>query len=127
MLNRYQKISEENYKKLLAYIGHIRSAGLAFPSHNGKVNKTAVAVACGFNRETFDQNERFRDCLAAAVTELGLQIEEQVASDKLNSADKAQIARLEQQVAALRSENLELRRKVKRYEHMVSTGRRVIP
>jgi uncharacterized protein YceH (UPF0502 family) len=127
MLNRFQKISEENYDKLLSYIGNLREAGLSFPSHKGKVNKTAVATACGFNRETFDQNRRFNDCLATAVTEIGLQLDETAVADKRNSADKALISRLEQQVAALRSENLELRRKVSRYEHMVSTGRRVIP
>lgn len=127
-LNSFQQISEENFQKLEAYLQNIREGALKLPSRGGKVNKTAVATACGFNRETFTQNKRFEDRLDQAVTELGL--ERPTAPEeppRRDGADKARITQLELQLAAVRGENYELRRKLARYEHSTVTGRRVIP
>lgn len=128
-LNRFQRISEENYAKLETYTERMQAAGLKLPSRGGKVNKTAVANACGFNRETFDQNPRFEKRLIKAVEDLGLEQPESAETPTAtrNSSEKARITALEQQLASLRSENLELRHKVSRYEHSTLTGRRVIP
>ncbi|MCA1444085.1 hypothetical protein I6F07_28545 [Ensifer sp. IC4062] len=126
-LNRFQQISEENFSKLETYIERLQAAGLKLPSRGGKVNKTAVASACGFNRETFDQNERFEKRLIKAVEDLGLEPPKSTEKPTRDSGDKARITALEQQLASLRSENLELRHKVARYEHSTLTGRRVIP
>lgn len=126
-LNRFQQISEGNYAKLETYIERLRAAGLKLPSRGGKVNKTAVATACGFNRETFDQNDRFEKRLIKAVEDLGLEAPKSTETPTRDSGDKARITALEQQLASLRSENLELRHKVARYEHLTLTGRRVIP
>lgn len=52
-LNTFQQISEENYGCPLRYIQRLRDPDLKLPSHGGRVNKTAVATACGFNREAF--------------------------------------------------------------------------
>ncbi|WEA59535.1 hypothetical protein PO860_18030 [Rhizobium sp. BJ04] len=125
-LNTFQQISEENFGKLEAYIERMRSAGLKLPCRGGRVNKTAVATACGFNRETFNQNARFEKALTDAVDELGL---EGTISEipRRDAGDKARITILEQQLASLRGENYELRRKLARYEHSTVTGRRVIP
>ncbi|MER9338148.1 hypothetical protein NKJ06_29995 [Mesorhizobium sp. M0293] len=126
-LNTFQQISEENYGSLLQYIQRLRDAQLKLPSRGGRVNKTAVATACGFNRETFAQNKRFEKLLSDAVEELGLDASAKVAETaRRDSGDKARITTLEQQLAALRSENYELRRKLARYEHATTTGRRVI-
>lgn len=126
-LNAFQQISEENYQRLEQYIQRLREAGLKFPSRGGKVNKTAVASACGFNRETFAQNRRFESCLAKAVEAIGLELPVAVEQPTRDTADKSRITVLEQQLAAMRSENYELRRRLARYDHMSSTGRRVIP
>ncbi|WP_242218831.1 hypothetical protein [Shinella zoogloeoides] len=128
-LNRFQQISEENYAKLETYVERLQAAGLKLPSRGGRVNKTAVATACGFNRETFDQNARFEKRLMEAVEDLGLEPPKsaETPATTRDSGDKARITALEQQVASLRSENLELRHKVARYEHSTQTGRRVIP
>ncbi|WP_137131167.1 hypothetical protein [Rhizobium sp. FY34] len=126
-LNRFQKISEENYAKLETYVERLQAAGLKLPSRGGKVNKTAVATACGFNRETFDQNARFENRLIQAVKDLGLEPPRSTEKPTHDSGDKARITALEQQLASVRSENLELRHKVARYEHSTLTGRRVIP
>jgi uncharacterized protein YceH (UPF0502 family) len=128
-LNRFQQISEENYAKLETYVERLQAAGLKLPSRGGRVNKTAVATACGFNRETFDQNARFEKRLMEAVEDLGLEPPKsaETSATTRDSGDKARITALEQQVASLRSENLELRHKVARYQHSTQTGRRVIP
>ena len=134
ILNPFQQVSEGNYAKLEDYLGRLKAAGLKLPSRGANVNKTAVATACGFNRETFNQNERFNVRLLEAVTELGLE-EKEVAKDapdivetpKRDTADKTRITQLEQQLASVRSENYELRRRLARYEHATATGKRVIP
>lgn len=126
-LNLFQQISEENFLRLEAYIEKTQSAGLKLPSRGGKVNKTAVATACGFNRETFTQNKRFDQRLDEAVTVLGLEGPTAPEPPRRDGADKARITVLEQQLAALRGENYELRRRLARYEHATLTGRRVIP
>lgn len=126
-LNRFQQISEENYAKLETYIERLHAANLKLPSRGGTVNKTAVATACGFNRETFAQNARFEKRLIKAVEDLGLETPKPTEAPTRDSGEKARITALEQQLASLRSENLELRHKVARYEHLTLTGRRVIP
>lgn len=127
-LNTFQQISEENYHRLEEYIIRLKEAGLKLPSRAGRVNKTAVATACGFNRETFAQNKRFERLLEEAVADLGLDIPETTKPEVVSRdrGDKSKITALEQQLAALRSENYELRRKLARYEHATATGRRVI-
>ncbi|WP_160010456.1 hypothetical protein [Rhizobium sp. 18055] len=127
MTTSSQAVSEQNYAKLLEYIERLRRAKLRFPEHGGKVNKTAVATACGFNRETFAQNARFERALNEGVDELGLQPREAMESAPQDAAIKARITQLEQQLAAVRSENYELRRRLAQYDHMTLTGRRVIP
>lgn len=122
-----QEISENHYQSLLRYIEQLRDGGLKFPSRGGKVNKTAVATTCGFNRETFNQNARFEDRLAEAVDELGLEHRSRPELPKRDGGEKARVTQLEQQLAAVKGEVLELRRKLARYEHSTLTGRRVIP
>ncbi|NTZ89281.1 hypothetical protein [Agrobacterium tumefaciens] len=125
--NSFQQISEENFLRLETYIERMLGAGMKLPSRGGKVNKTAVATACGFNRETFTQNKRFEQRLDEAVTVLGLEGPVAMDPPRRDGADKARITMLEQQLASLRGENYELRRKLARYEHATLTGRRVIP
>lgn len=126
-LNTFQQISEYHYRRLEEYIQRLREAELKLPSRGGKVNKTAVATACGFNREIFAQNKRFETVINDAVKQLGLEVVAKAPeTDPRNKRDKARILVLEQALAALRSENYELRRKLARYEHATTTGRRVI-
>jgi hypothetical protein len=126
-LNTFQQISEDNYRRLEAYIQRLREADIKLPSRGGKVNKTAVAAACGFNRSTFVQNRVFETLINAAVQELGLEVPAKApVPDASDKRDKAKLLVLEQQLAAVRSENYELRRKLARYEHATTTGRRVI-
>ena len=127
----FLEVSEENHAKLVEFIERLRAAGLKLPGRLGKVNKTAVARACGFAREVFQQNPRFARTLDDAVEELGIDVPQAEEPELRDSGDKAKIMRLEQQLAAARSENHELRRRLRRYEsivdHMATSGRRVIP
>jgi hypothetical protein len=126
-LNTFQQISEDNYRRLEEYIQRLREAKIKLPNRGGKVNKTAVATACGFNRSTFVQNKRFETLINDAVKELGLEVPAKATeTDATDKRDKARVLVLEQQLAAVRSENYELRRKLARYEHAAATGRRVI-
>lgn len=127
----FLEISGEHHARLAEYIERLRAAGLRLPGRHGKVNKTAVARACGFARETFQQNQRFAETLDAAVAELGIELPAAEEPEPRNTEDKAKIMRLEQQLSASRSEVHELRRRLRRYEaivdHMAASGRRVIP
>lgn len=127
-LNTFQQISEEHYRRLEQYVVRLKEAGLKLPGRGGKVNKTAVATACGFNRETFTQNRRFAALLDDAVEKLGVDTPaaEVPQATQRESRDKSRILVLEQQLAAVRGENWELRRRLARYEHAITTGRRVI-
>ena len=128
----FREVSEVNHASLVEYIDRLRAAGLKFPARGGVVNKTAVARACGFARETFQQNPRFAATLDVAVADLGLELPEEVVTPAArNSEEKARILQLEQQLSVARGEVLELRRKLRRYEaiaeHVATSGRRVIP
>lgn len=128
----FREVSDDNHGSLVEYMDRLRAAGLKLPSRGGIVNKTAVARACGFSRETFQQNHRFAATLDAAVAEIGIELpEEVIAPTPRNSEEKARILQLEQQLSVARSEVLELRRKLRRYEaiaeHVGTSGRRVIP
>ncbi|MBL6078189.1 hypothetical protein JMJ56_09245 [Belnapia sp. T18] len=127
----FLEVSEGHFAKLVEYVARLRAAGLRLPGRHGRVNKTAVARACGFARETFQQNHRFAATLDAAVEELGIELPEAAEPESRNSEDKAKIMRLEQQLATSRSEIHELRRRLRRFEsiadHMAGSGRRVLP
>lgn len=127
----FRDVSDGNHGALVEYLDRLRAAGLKLPARGGVVNKTAVARACGFARETFQQNPRFSATLNAAVGAIGIEVPlEPVTPVDRNSEEKARILQLEQQLAVSRGEVLDLRRKLRRYEaiaeHVGSTGRRVI-
>ena len=127
----FLEVSEENHAKLVEFVERLRASGLKLPGRLGRVNKTAVARACGFAREVFQQNSRFARTLEEAVAELGIDVPQAEEPEPRDSGDKSRIMRLEQQLAAVRSENHELRRRLRRYEaivdHVAVSGRRVIP
>lgn len=127
----FLEVSEANHAKLVEFIERLRASGLKLPGRLGKVNKTAIARACGFAREAFQQNPRFARTLNDAIEVLGIDVPQVEEPEPRHSEDKARIMRLEQQLAAARSENHELRRRLRRYEsivdHMATSGRRVIP
>jgi hypothetical protein len=112
-----------------SYLDRVAISGGKLPSQNGKVNASAVALACGFDRAVLYQNPGARQMLHEAAAKLGL--DAQVSTREAVSVDlrDQRILKLEQENATLKAEVFELRRNVRRLEHveeiMVETGRRV--
>ena len=127
------QVGAENTAALLRYLDVLRQEGDGLPSRNGKVSIPAVALASGVGQQSLYKNPRCRELLEQAAQELGLQaIKTRVAGLATKDDDKTQrIQVLESQVATLKAEVEGLRRQLRRFahieQHMVETGRRVIP
>lgn len=124
---------DRNFDALKAYVIRLKAAGEGLPSRAGKLNVTAIALACGFNREVLYQNPRCKGLLSEALQHLGLgkEVNTPAVDDDQRVKLERRINKLEEENAALYAEVLELRRKLKRFDHieqhMVETGRRVVP
>lgn len=128
-----QQIGRESVATLQGYINALREGGQGLPARNGKVSASAVALACGVDRQTLYKNPFCRELLEQAAQELGLQAIE-ARSGGPSTQDDAKTQRiqvLELQVSSLQAEVEGLRRKLRNFahmeEHMTETGRRVIP
>ncbi len=105
----------------------------AFQPEPGRSTVAAVALASGVDQQSLYKNPRCRELLEQAAQELGLQaIEARATGPTTKDEAKTQrISVLEAQVATLKAEVEGLRRQLSRYshieQHMVETGRRVIP
>jgi hypothetical protein len=127
-----REIGSEHVAALRSYIEGLRTKGEGLPSRGGKLNISAVALACGFNREVIYQNPHCRALIQEAAKTIGLRgvecREEQV--DAGNVRLERRITQLEQQNAALVAEVYELRRRLEQLRHieeMLEEGKRVIP
>jgi hypothetical protein len=101
----------------------------------GEINRSAIALACGFNRQVLYVNEGAKALLDEAIAGAGLGegLEQAGGDDKpVTRSDKRdrRIHQLEQANAALRAENHGLRERLRRLEHVeavMMAGRRVAP
>ena len=100
----------------------------------GKANLSAIAIACGFDRQVLYKNPGAVACLNRFI-EIhggGTAAREDVSVDPKPKTDRKdkRILQLEQQLATARAECVGLREKLRRLEHvenhMVGTGRRVV-
>jgi hypothetical protein len=137
MTNGGRQAGDEHVAALSSYLAGLSQDGEGVPQRAGKLNFTAVARACGFNREVLYQNPRCKALLAAAMDTLA-SIEANAAAEPTGASSAAgdavlerRVGQLERQNAALYAEVHELRRQLKQYETIeavfVETGRRVIP
>lgn len=135
----------ENAQRLHAYIAALRLGGRRLPSHGGKPDKSAIAVACGFNRQTLYNNPEAISLLDGAVKELGLEVENNAASGGKTEFLRQQVDKRDRRVRrleelldtrtaenqTLRRENKELKEKLRQYELveeiMTTSGRRFRP
>lgn len=126
----------ENVEKLRAYLDEMRTKGVPLPMRGGEINRSAIALACGFNRQVLYVNEGAKALLDEAVAGAGLgEGLEQTGGDDdkpVTRSDKRdrRIHQLEQANAALRAENHGLRERLRRLEHVeavMMAGRRVAP
>jgi hypothetical protein len=72
-------IGDAHVEALQAYLSNLRGANVALSRRGDKVHLTAVAKACGFNREVLYQNPR---CKAASRRSRG-----QLGFDRLGDED----------------------------------------
>lgn len=124
------EIGAENVERLQRYLESLRQEGRKLPERGGKANFSAIALACGFDRQVLYKNPAAKRLLDDALQQLGLA---EAAGDEkpIAKSDRRdqRILTLEQQNASLRAENAGLREKLRQLEQvediMVETGRRV--
>lgn len=120
------------------------AAGKPLPTRGGKLNVSAVAAECGFDRQVLYKNRTLREMLDAAVRTRGLvgiepsnssggaagDDDHPVPAAKLRAAQR-EIARLEKRLAEMTARNAALRAHLARRRHvdddLVASGRRPWP
>ncbi|MDA9504067.1 hypothetical protein XI09_04660 [Bradyrhizobium sp. CCBAU 11386] len=124
-------IGAENVDRLKSYLDALERESRPLPVRGGEPNRSAIALACGFDRQVLYKNPAAKALLEAAVEKLDTSVahdDEAKPEPKSDRRDR-RILSLEQQNAALRAENAGLREKLRRLEQvediMVTTGRRV--
>lgn len=125
-------LGAENADTLEKYLKALEREGRPLPMRGGEVNRSAIALACGFDRQVLYKNPAAVELLAAAIAKLPATVvvdEEEAKPEAKSDRRDRRILTLEQQNAALRAENAGLREKLRRLEQvediMVTTGRRV--
>ncbi|KQQ45674.1 hypothetical protein ASF58_19050 [Methylobacterium sp. Leaf125] len=122
----------ENVRRLKAYLDGLAAQQMSLPVRQGRVNVSAVALSCGFDRQVLYKNSVAKEMLAQAEAELGLDREVAEAEDDkppVRPTDQRdrRIHKLEQENASLRAEVVGLRERLRRVrhveEHMADTGR----
>ena len=132
---------EENLAKVRSYLAGLKAASQPLPHEDGRPNITAIAEACGVLRNVFYTNAGVKRLLAefaggsVGSTEptAGLARAER----QLEVKDR-RILQLEQQLASVKAENEELRKRLAAgeqrltrckliEEEVLKVGRRVIP
>lgn len=126
-----QQLGAENARAIERYLDSLKADGKGLPSRNGKVSMSAVALATGVAIQNVYKNPACRSMLERAAQELGLApIGHENGHAKDDSRDR-RIQSLEARIATLQAEVEGLRSKLRRFahieQHMVETGRRVIP
>jgi hypothetical protein len=124
-----KQLGEEHAQRLRAYLEQIES----LPSRDGKLNVSAVALACQFNRAVLYNNPACKQMLADAVAAKGLSgiLSPEIAGgiDDAKVRLERRVHQLEQLNSTLKGEVYELRRELARSpiieEHVVETGRRI--
>lgn len=126
-----QQIGAENIAAFERYLAALRSEGGGLPSRNGKVSIPAVALASGVPSQSLYKNPGCRAMLEAAAQELGLAPVGREAGKTSDDPRDRRIQSLESRIASLQAEVEGLRSKLRQFahieQHLVSTGRRVIP
>ncbi|MCP1560146.1 hypothetical protein E4V01_01460 [Methylorubrum sp. Q1] len=115
-----REIGERHVAALRAWLDGLEAAGEPLPTRNGRINLSAIAIACGFDRQTLYKNPAARALLEEAVGRLGTgepAAEEAEAKPQTDRRDR-RILQLEQQNAALRAEVRGLREQLARYRHV---------
>lgn len=125
-------LGQVNLGKVASYLDGLAAAGQKLPERDGKPNMSAIAMAAGVDRQVLYKNPAVRAAIEQAAGNLGLDAYERRQEQAPGGPDRRdqRILKLEQENAALRAENIELRRRLRTVEHveehMVATGRRTV-
>lgn len=132
-----REVGTDNVERLREYLAELESKGVPLPTRGGEANLSAIALACGFNRQVLYVNEAARTLLAGAVAKAGLARDAAGGDDETDEKPVTRtdrrdrrIHKLEQENASLKAENAGLRERVRRLEHVeyiMMSGRRVAP
>lgn len=118
-----REIGERHVEALRAYLERLEAADEPLPVRNGRTNLSAIAIACGFDRQTLYKNPTAKALLEAAIERNGpveappVQGDEPDQTPKVDRRDR-RILQLEQHNAAPRAEVRGLREQLVRYRHV---------
>ena len=132
---------EENLAKVRRYLAGLKAAGQSLPLQDGRPNITAIAEASGVLRNVFYTNAGVKRLLAEFIggPDEGKKPPTGLArAERQLDIKERRILQLEQQLASVKAETEELRKrlaaaeqKLARYavieEEIIKAGRRVIP
>ena len=132
---------EENLAKVRRYLADLKAASESLPLQDGRPNITAIADASGVLRNVFYTNAGVKRLLAEFISGVGeVKMEPTGLARAQRQLDmkERRILQLEQQLASVKAETEELRKrlaaaeqKLIRYrvieEDVLQAGRRVIP
>ena len=136
-----RELGEENLERVRRYLAGLKATGQWLPLQDGRPNITAIAAASGVLRNVFYTNAGVKQLLAEFTGGLGEGSERPAgvacAEWELDIKNR-RILQLEQQLASVKAETEELRKrlaaaeqKLARYkvieEEVLQAGRRVIP
>jgi hypothetical protein len=123
-----KQVGDAHATRLEAYLANIEK----LPSRGGKVNLSAVALACNFDRAVLYNNPTCRTLLESAIAGKdleGIVPREPGERDEEKIRLERRIHDLEQQNSALKAEVFELRAQLNRIpiieHHIAETGRRI--
>ena len=132
---------EQNLSKVRSYLAGLQVAGQSLPLEDGRPNISAIAEAAGVLRNVFYTNSGVKKLLAEFVGGPPLVADGSAAllrAQHQAEAKDRRILQIEQQLANVKAENEELRkrlavaeRELARYafieEYVVKAGKRVMP
>lgn len=133
-----RQVGAENAEKLRDYLSELKAKGGRLPSRGGKPDKSAISIACGFNRQTLYNNPEAITLLGTAVEEIGLEGGANVIADgkaahmqqQMDRRDR-RIQQLEETLQARVAEIQGLKEQLRQYavieEVMSTNGRRFRP
>lgn len=118
-------VGEENIAKLKQWLDRVD----VLPMHGGKPNKTEIARLAGLaDRQPLDNNPECQRLLAVAVANKGGELQSRF--DEERARQERRIRELETRADKEMAENFELKRKLKKLQHVeriIESGGRVIP
>lgn len=128
----------DNVERLLKYLKRLKEADTRLPASGGKPDKSAIALACGFNRQTLYNNPAAIALLDEAVVDIGVEDETKVVDDGKAAHTEHQmgkrnrrIQQLEEMLHTRTAEVRGLKEKLREYELMEevmsTSGRRFRP